>query len=386
MLQNNAQNKPYNKKKSLRDFLQNEAFSAILLLFSAALAFYFANSSFGPTYHQILHKSIFHLSILHWINDGLMVLFFFVVGLEIKREILIGELSTKSKAALPIIAALGGAISPALIYAFINHHDASALKGWGIPMATDIAFAVGVLSLFSRRVHPALKIFLLALAIADDLFAVLIIAFFYTEKIAFNHLLFASFCIFAVLIMQKLKIKNYFFYVAVGIATWFFVLQSGVHATIAGVVLGLLTPLKIAKSDQQPIKELIHWLHPWVSFLIMPVFALANAGVTLGDVSILEMITHPVAYGVFFGLFFGKPLGVMAFLYVAQKLNLAKFPKSISRIKILGVAHLTGIGFTMAIFVCGLALSPELQNEAKVGILLASLLSAVVGALYLFIK
>lgn len=367
---------------TLRPQFSSESLSAILLLCCAALAFYFANSDFQALYHQIIHYQIGPMTLHHWINDGLMVLFFFVVGLEIKRELLIGELSSKSKATLPVIAALGGALTPALIYYFFNSTP-ETIKGWGIPMATDIAFAVGVLSLFSKKVPRALKVFLLALAIADDLFAILVIAVFYTEKILLIHLMGAAVTLGSVVLMQKLKIKNYFAYFFIGIFLWYFVFKSGIHATIAGVVLGLFTPLKIENSTQQPIRELIRKLHPWIYFFVMPVFALANAGVELHGLSIREVITHPVAYGVFFGLFLGKPIGVMCFIQIATLLKIIEPMKPDSKIKFLAVAQLTGIGFTMAIFICSLSLSEHLQSEAKVGILLASLLSAIVGALLL---
>lgn len=374
--------KPINTAKK---FIQTQAFGAVLLLFSAGLAFYFANSSFHALYNHWLQKYIGPLSLLHWINDGLMVLFFFVVGLEIKREILVGELSSRNKAALPIIAAFGGAVVPALIYYFLNPSP-DAIRGWGIPMATDIAFAVGILSLFSNRVPVALKVFLLALAIADDLLAVVVIAVFYTEKISMDHLLLALCTLGAITLLKKFKYQSYLIYTIFGVVMWFFVFKSGIHATVAGVVLGLLTPLTIQNSTKEPIRELIHYLHPWITFFVMPVFALANAGVTVRGLPLLESLSHPVTYGVFLGLFIGKPLGVMATIFLAEKLKLVSIPKSITKIKLLGVAHLTGIGFTMAIFICGLSLSPALQNEAKIGIILASILSAIVGAFYLFIK
>lgn len=361
-------------------FIQTESFGAILLLCSAAVAFYYANSSFYSTYENLLHYKIGPLSLSHWINDGLMVLFFFVVGLEIKRELLVGELSSRSKAALPVIAAIGGAITPALIYYFLNP-TGEASRGWGIPMATDIAFAVGVLSLFSKKVPPSLKVFLLALAIADDLLAVIVIALFYTAQISGPYLLAALAAILAIWALKYFRAQNYLIYTFCGVILWFFVLRSGVHATIAGVILGLMTPLRVGQ--REPIKDLIHKIHPWNTYFIMPVFALANAGVHMPNTNFVEVFSHAVTYGVFFGLLLGKPLGVMLFLQLATVLKLATPMPKVSKLKFLGIANLTGIGFTMAIFVCSLSLPINLQNEAKIGILFASLLSAIIGSVLL---
>ena len=360
-------------------FIQTESFGALLLLFSAAVAFYYANSDFYHVYESILHFKIGPLSLAHWINDGLMVLFFFVVGLEIKRELLIGELSTKSKAALPVIAALGGAITPALIYYFINPTGEPA-KGWGIPMATDIAFAVGVLSLFSKKIPPVLKVFLLALAIADDLFAVIVIALFYTSQISGPYLAASALTLATIHLLKIYKFQSYPLYVVCGTALWFFVFKSGVHATIAGVILGLQTPLTLGYSKREPIPELIHKLHPWITFFVMPVFALANAGVHMPETDLVQIFSHPVTYGIFFGLLFGKPIGVMLFIQLAVLFKLATPMPKVGKIKLLGVAQLTGIGFTMAIFICGLSLSIDLQNQAKIGILFASMFSALIGS------
>lgn len=363
-------------------FIQTESFGAILLLFSAVIAFYYANSDFYPTYEKWLHFYLGPLSIAHWINDGLMVLFFFVVGLEIKRELLVGELSTKSKAALPVIAAAGGAITPALIYYFINPSGEPA-HGWGIPMATDIAFAVGVLSLFSKKVPLTLKVFLLALAIADDLLAVIVIAVFYTAQISGPYLVAAIATIAAIQVCKKTGLQNYFIYSFLGILLWLCVFKSGVHATIAGVILGLLTPLTLKNSNREPIKELIHKIHPWITFFIMPVFALANAGVHMPETDLLQIFSHPVTYGTFLGLLIGKPIGVMLFIQVAIFFKLASPMPKVSKLKLLGVAQLTGIGFTMAIFICSLSLTVDLQNQAKIGILFASFLSAIIGSVLL---
>lgn len=272
--------------KPLEKFIKTESFSGIVLVICALLAMIIANSSASNHYFALLEIKIFNLSILHWVNDALMAVFFFVVGLEIKREIVAGELSTFNKAALPILSALGGMIVPALFYWFFNKEGAGA-NGWAIPMATDIAFALGVLSLFGSRVPLNLKIFLLALAIVDDIGAVLVIAFFYTEGIQSVGLLIAGASVVAILMAQFFKVKSYLVYTLIGTLVWYGIFRSGVHATIAGVVLGLLTPFSFEKNELgekfSPVNELIHYFHPILAFLIMPIFALANAGVNFGD-------------------------------------------------------------------------------------------------------
>ncbi|MCO5143848.1 MAG: Na+/H+ antiporter NhaA, partial [Oligoflexia bacterium] len=273
----------------LESFVKTEASSGIILAICTIIALVLANSPVSEQYHSFLHIKILGLSIHHWINDGLMALFFFVVGMEIKRELLIGELSTPKQAALPIVAAIGGMVGPALIYYILNPEYPN-VKGWGIPMATDIAFAVGVLSFFGKRVPFPLKIFLLALAIVDDLGAVLVIAFFYSKGISGPYLGFAALAIGAMVLIKRVGIRNYAVYWVIGAIVWFMVLKSGVHATIAGVLIGLLTPLeypreKGSKETYSPLQDMIHHLHPYVSYGIMPIFALSNAGVTLGDTS-----------------------------------------------------------------------------------------------------
>ena len=365
-------------------------------------------------------------SLHHWINDGLMVIFFFVVGLEIKRELLVGELSSAKKAALPIAAALGGMIFPALIYTIFNLGSESA-SGWGIPMATDIAFVVGILALLGNRVPLALKIFILALAIVDDLGAVLVIAIFYTSNISLTSLFIAAGLIILLIVMNKMGVRNLLIYTLVGIALWLAFLKSGVHATVAGVLLAFTIPVssrintikfkneieclinefdnagehgedvltnsermsivdKIENNCEKiltPLQRFEHGLHPWVSFFIMPVFALANAGVTIGS-GFSSALTHPVSIGIILGLFLGKQIGIFSFSYLAVKLKVASEPEGVSWKKIYAASIIAGIGFTMSLFIANLAFnSPELLNISKVGILTGSLLSGIVGFIIL---
>lgn len=356
----------------IRKFLQIEAASGIILAACTVLALTIANGPLNEGYMHWLHAPALGLSIHNWINDGLMAIFFFSVGMEIKRELLEGELSSVPKAALPILAALGGMILPALIYRCFNP-SAPTAHGWGIPMATDIAFAVGVLSLFGRRVPLALKVFLLALAIADDLGAVLVIAVFYTERI-FPLYLAGAAVIFGG-VAYGWRRGWALVQIPLAIAAWYCFLRSGVHATIAGVILGLLVPL-------QPLHAVVRALHPYVNFLIMPIFALANAGVSLHGIE----LSHPVTLGIICGLAAGKPIGIFLFSLLGVLTRVAELPRGVSWGQIFAVGIIGGIGFTMALFISGLALPEEMQMYAKTGILGASLLTAGVGALALAIS
>jgi NhaA family Na+:H+ antiporter len=316
-----------------------------------------------------------------------MAIFFFVVGMEIKREVVAGELSSLRKAALPISAALGGMILPGLIYFWINP-SGPAVNGWAIPMATDIAFAVGVLALLGPRVPLSLKIFLLALAIVDDLGAVLVIATFYTEEIRTIGFYIAGGGVAAVLVFQHFGLRSYFWYVPIGIIVWIGMLYSGVHATVAGVVVGLLTPYtfsaaKNSNATFSPLDELIHFLHPWVSFGIMPIFALANAGIPIGGVDAGTLVENPVSMGVGLGLLVGKPVGILLASIVVVGLGAATIPSDLKWRHLAGVSSLAGIGFTMAIFITNLSLPVEFAIDAKIAILIASILSAVIGYLML---
>ncbi len=418
----------------VESFFAMETASGILLMITAVIAMIWANSPFYHSYEMMLELPVgiklggieVTKTLHHWVNDGIMVIFFFVVGLEIKRELVVGELSSPRKAALPMFAALGGMVAPALIYAAFNMGDRGA-SGWGIPMATDIAFAVGILTLMSRKVPLALKVFLLALAIVDDLGAVLVIALFYTEEIASNALGIATAAIFITLFIKYAGIRSLMIYWILGVITWFAVLKSGVHATVAGVILGLMTPVspfynlkkipekfkelvdrisigiasankkytqlshetfhdiesleEIVQESRSPLDRLIHSLHPWVSYAIMPLFALFNAGVHIsGDFTVGSFLAEPIAIGVILGLVIGKPVGVLLFSWLAIKLNMAQLPQGVTWSHMAAVGFLAGIGFTMALFIGHLALKvPEVEIYSKLGILVASFISGVIG-------
>lgn len=362
-------------------FLQLEAASGIILLICTVVALAIANSPLLSVYHGVLHFHFAGLSIHEWINDGLMTIFFFVVGMEIKREMVKGELATAKKAALPLAAAFGGMVVPAIVYYTFNpiYPD---IKGWGIPMATDIAFAVGVLTLFGKRVPFSLKIFLLALAIVDDLGAVLVIAFFYTKTISGMALGIAAILFFSVVLLQKAGIQSKLYYLLVGALAWLAILKSGVHATIAGVIIGFLTPVKpFAEEQKAPLDELVTMLHPWVSYFIMPIFALSNAGVALVGADVGALMSTGIFKGVFGGLLFGKPIGIFVAAWLAVKLKIASLPSGVTWPQIFGLGILGGIGFTMALFIGGLALYPEQVDTAKLGILMASLCASLAGLL-----
>ncbi|MCE3288543.1 MAG: nhaA [Caulobacter sp.] len=368
----------------LRELLESEAAGGVLLMGAAAIALFVANSALAESYFKLLHAPLGGLDVLHWINDGLMALFFLFVGLEIKREFLDGQLSTWANRALPGIAAAGGIIVPGLIYAALNLGQASTLRGWAIPTATDIAFALGVLSLLGSRVPTSLKVFLATLAIVDDLAAVLVIAVFYTAELNLAALGGAGLVTLLLIGLNRLKVTRLAPYLALGAALWWLVLLSGIHATVAGVVLALTIPLRRSKAAPDdmtsPLHRLEHGLSPWVAFLIVPVFGFANAGVSFGGMS-LGVLLEPVTLGVALGLFVGKQVGVFAAAALAIKLRLANLPVAASWAQLYGVALLCGIGFTMSLFIGLLAFpDPALQDEVKVGVLAGSLLSALCGA------
>ncbi|OFZ18534.1 MAG: Na+/H+ antiporter NhaA [Bdellovibrionales bacterium RBG_16_40_8] len=376
--------------KPFEKFVQIEASSGLILMFSALIALFIANSNFAELYFSLLHYNFWGLTLHQWVNDGLMTIFFFLMGMEIKRELLVGELSSPQKAALPIVAAMGGMVVPAAIYYFFNSNDVSNLHGWGIPMATDIAFALGVLSLFGKRVPVSLKVFLLALAIVDDLGAVLVIAFFYTEKISGQYLGLGA-LVFGLINLSRIAgVRSYFVYVVLGSVIWVAFMFSGVHATIAGVILGFMTPLKFPvkkKSDARysPLEYLVHLLHPWVSFGIMPLFALANTGIDLRGIEFTKIIFNPIHQGVALGLIFGKSIGIMATCFIAERLKIAILPEKLKLRNFLGISFLAGIGFTMSLFISELALKPDQELYSKTGILLGSLCSAIIGAILIYI-
>ena len=429
-------NKPVNYFR-ISSFINEEAYGGLLLILATIAALIWANSSYYESYHHVWHEIKVGIawgdidlisSIHHWINDGLMALFFFVVGLEIKREVMGGELSTLKKAALPIAAAVGGMVLPALLYLTFNLGSPEYDNGWGIPMATDIAFALGLLALLGKRVPLNLKIFLTALAIADDLGAVMVIAVFYTDTIDFYELIYASFFLAVLIIANLAGVRKTLFYALVGFAgVWIAFVYSGVHATIAGVLIALTIPArtqidetdyitrlsellaKYKKQDKDPDSSLLtkgqvhvlteitelnerahtplqrieHTLHPVTAYFILPVFALSNAGVHI-DGKVIDMLFHPISIGIVLGLVLGKLLGITLFSKLIVRLKLAALPEGVQWSHIYGAALLAGIGFTMSMFISDLAFDDDKYIQiAKVGIMAASLVSAVLGMLWL---
>ncbi|TDV66116.1 sodium/proton antiporter (NhaA family) [Pseudomonas sp. LP_7_YM] len=369
----------------LASFLASESAGGIVLMVAALAAIVVANSPLATFYFSALHSVWGGLSIELWINDGLMAIFFLMVGLEIKREVLAGGLASWNQRALPGFAAAGGMLVPALIYVGINLGNAETMSGWAIPAATDIAFALGVLSLLGKRVPTSLKVFLAALAILDDLGAVTIIALFYSTGLNLP-MLGASFATLAVLIvMNRMGVQRLLPYLLLGLLLWFFVLQSGVHATLAGVALALCIPLGTQQEEaRSPLLFLEEKMHYWVAFAVVPVFGFANAGVSLAGITLGNLI-DPVPLGVALGLFIGKQVGVFLAATLAIRTGLASLPEGSNRVQLYGVALLCGIGFTMSLFIGNLAFpgTPELIDEVKVGVLLGSILSALVGVILL---
>lgn len=372
----------------LRQFLQLESSGGILLLVAAVLALICDNTALSDLYQGFLNLPFgvtlgslgLVKPLLLWINDGLMAIFFFLVGLEIKREVLAGELSSPAQASLPGIAALGGMALPALVYCLVNQGSPEFLSGWAIPAATDIAFALAVLTLLGDRVPPSLKVFLLALAIIDDLGAIIIIALFYTADLSLVSLGLAAIGLIGLLILNRLNVRRITPYVLIGIFIWVCVLKSGVHATLAGVAVAFFIPFKgEADTEHSPLRRAEHGLHPWVSYAIMPIFAFANAGVSLSGVSV-ETLLHPLTLGIALGLFLGKQAGVLIAVLIGVALRLCQRPSGASWAQIYGVALLTGIGFTMSLFIGGLAFpDPALAAEIRLGVIGGSLVSAVLG-------
>lgn len=381
---------------SIKEFMHKESSSGILLIIITLLALLFQNSFLSDFYNGFLHLPL-HISIgdfsiakplILWVNDGLMAIFFFLVGLEIKREVLEGELSTKEQMVLPLIAALGGMIMPALFFTAFNYHDSFSMQGWAIPTATDIAFALGILSLLGTRVPTSLKIFLMALAIIDDLGAVVIIALFYTSQLSLISIAIASVCLIILIALNWFNVTKKAAYILVGIVLWVSVLKSGVHATIAGVVLAFCIPLystqTVTKKSFSMLKQMEHDLHYWVAFFILPLFAFVNAGVDLKNISLNALFTD-VSLGIVLGLFLGKQLGVFGFSYLAIKLKIASLPNKSTLTQLYGVAILTGIGFTMSLFINTLAYNDTAQffYIDKLAILLGSFLSGILGYVFL---
>lgn len=379
---------------SLQKFLHQEAAAGILLVGAAILAMLLANSPISFLYEYLIETTVaiqigaLHISkpLLLWVNDGLMAVFFFLVGLELKREFLEGQLSDKRNIILPGIGAIGGMLVPAVIYICLNNSDSTAIKGWAIPTATDIAFALGVLTLLGPRVPTSLKVFLTSLAIFDDIGAILIIALFYTSKISITALLTATVCICLLFLINRKGVSSKSLYITIGIIMWIALLKSGVHATLAGVILALFIPMHSdSQEDPSPLKTMEHDLHPTVAFFILPFFAFCNAGLSLGNIGI-EQILHPIPFGIALGLFFGKQIGVFGFCWIAIKMKIAKFPQDMDMTSLYGVSALCGIGFTMSLFVGSLAFEETGLNtvfDERLGIILGSLASGAVGYLIL---
>ncbi|GMT39813.1 MAG: Na(+)/H(+) antiporter NhaA [bacterium] len=373
----------------LKDFLRLESAGGILLVIAMLLAMIVVNTGLWPLYKGLLAIPLeirvgdFEIAkpLLMWINDGLMAIFFFLIGLEVKREVLEGELSEPAQIMLPAVAAVGGVVVPALVFTWFNYGDESAMKGWAIPTATDIAFALGILSLLGKRVPPSLKLFLLTLAIIDDLVAILIIAIFYSVDISTLSLIIAAIAYAALMIQNWRGVMRLTSYLVFGLIMWAAVLKSGVHATIAGVLLAFTIPLKHPQGENfSPLRNLEHDLHPTVAFIILPLFAFANTGIPLAGMS-LENLLEPEPLGIAMGLFLGKQLGVFTFTWAAVKTGVAKLPTGVGWMEIYGLSILTGIGFTMSLFISSLAFEEGSTNlnTDRLGILAGSFSSAAVG-------
>ena len=369
-------------------FFKLEAASGLVLLISAVIALIISNSNFSSLYFETLQSYLFiginniglKMSLHHWINDALMAVFFFFVTLEIKREFVLGELSSPKQALLPIIAAIGGMLVPALIYIYINFGNGDTINGWAIPSATDIAFSLGVLSLLGSRVPISLKVFLTALAIIDDLGAIIIIAFFYTGDLSIQYLSLLLLTFIVLLILNKSGVKKFLPYLILGLILWFFTYQSGVHATISGVLLATVIPHRKKNKEYSLLTKIEHNISSYVAFGIMPLFALANAGVSLDGIN-LESLLSPVPLGIVLGLFVGKQIGVFLFSIIAIKLKIAQMPNNANWMSFYGVGILTGIGFTMSLFIGNLAFVENIEyiDGVKIGVLAGSLLSTLIG-------
>lgn len=380
---------------TIETFLKRESSAGILLIVATVIALLLQNSGLSGLYTDFLHTHVeirfgdlqIAKPLLLWVNDGLMAVFFFLIGLEVKREVIEGHLSSLSQIALPGLAAIGGMVVPALVFIAFNTGNEFAMKGWAIPTATDIAFALGVLSLLGNRIPLSLKVFLLALAIIDDLGAIVIIALFYTSELSTASIIIASIALAILFVMNRFGVASKAAYILVGIVLWVSVLKSGVHATLAGVALAFMIPLNVKGSDGNTFsmsKELEHDLHYWVAFMILPLFAFVNAGVDLRGISFEQML-DPVPIGIMLGLFIGKQIGVFGFSWLAIKLGLARLPKDSSWMQLYGLSILTGIGFTMSLFVDSLAYNDTqvFHYADKLAVLLGSFLSGIVGYLVL---
>ncbi len=377
---------------AVREFFRMEASGGILLVLASAVALIVANSGWNTHYEELLktYATIrigdldIHKPLILWINDGLMAIFFFLVGLEIKRELLEGELSSLSQAALPAIAAVGGMVVPAAIYAGINFANPESLKGWAIPAATDIAFALGVLGLLGDRVPVSMKVLLTAVAVFDDLGAIVIIALFYTDQLSLTALAWAAAALVALFVLNVTGVKKIAPYILLGIILWVCVLKSGVHATLAGVALALAIPMSGRDPDQpSPLKTLEHGIHPWVAYAVLPIFAFANAGVSFAGIGSKSFI-EPVTLGISAGLFIGKQIGIFGMIWLTVRAGLARMPDRANWQQVYGMSLLCGIGFTMSLFIGGLAWEhAHFDAPVRLGVITGSLLSAAVGSLVL---
>lgn len=371
----------------IQAFMKLEASAGLILMGVALMAVLTANSVLAPLYNAFLETNIrigigaFEISkpALLWINDGLMAIFFFLVGLEIKREVLVGELSSFDKAVLPVLAAIGGMAVPGLVFVALNWNMPQNLNGWAIPTATDIAFALGILALLGTRAPVSLKIFLLAIAIIDDLCAIVIIAVFYTSELSTNALTLSMLGFALAVALNRMGVKRFTPYLIIGVLMWVFVLKSGVHATLAGVLIALTIPLKQKGEEKALLHRLEHGLHPWVAFLILPIFAFANAGVSLEGLSLSDL-AQPMTLGIGAGLFVGKQLGVFGATWIGVKSGIARLPEGVTWRHVYGVACLTGVGFTMSLFIGSLAFgADETMNAVRLGVIFGSILSGLTG-------
>ncbi|MDQ8039331.1 MAG: Na+/H+ antiporter NhaA [Rickettsiella sp.] len=375
-------------RKFFNHFIQLQALGGILLGIATLIALVLANSPLQTYYQDLLSLTLsignLHFSFLHFINDGLMTIFFFLVSLEIKRELIQGELNSFEKALLPTMAAIGGMIVPALFYLLINHAHPDHTPGWAIPMATDIAFSLGVLSLLNKQVPGSLKVFLTALAIIDDLGAIIVIAIFYTQQIAWLYLILAFVCLISLIILNYYDVNHFIPYAFFALPLWFFIFTSGVHATIAGVLLGLTIPLRNRKKQLSLLNKLEHQLHPWVAYSILPLFAFANAGLSFTGTH-LDTLFHPLPLGIIAGLFLGKQCGILSISWLTVKAKWAKLPYKANWQHIYGIALICGIGFTMSLFIANLAFSDDASSSlVRLGIFTGSALSGVLGYAVLF--
>jgi Na+:H+ antiporter, NhaA family len=367
-----------------KDFSESEKSGGITLIVCTIISIVLANTAFGENYTHFWHSNLGGQSIEYWINDGLMTIFFLLIGLELEREIYIGELSKIKDALLPIFGALGGMVVPAGIYLFLNY-GTSTQSGAGIPMATDIAFALGILSLLGNKVPTSLKVFLTALAVIDDLGAIMVIAIFYTKAIIWTNLFIAMGIFVSLIILNRLKIRNLIPYLIGGFVMWFFMLHSGVHATITGVLLAFAIPF--GNGDEKSTSYILqHFLHKPVAFLILPLFALANTAIMI-NTNLSEIITQKFSLGISLGLIIGKPIGIFLLSFLAVKFGICKLPDDLNWKSIIGVGFLGGIGFTMSIFITLLAFDDfELQNDSKITILIASVIAAIIGFISLYVS